>query len=169
MVQFNIVDIFVVEQSSSSSSSSCHAASMDLHDPLLSSVSIVHRSQEVLQVISCISTELLHIGSSWSSKLCSSMWRGPHEYTAYNFVLTFLACLVRLTLIDLVMCGRWPYSCCFVGLCFQDLFITVVVLFVGGIKSAISFLRVLENIIARVEFDLASYDVTIQHTSNYTT
>ena len=30
-------------------------------------------------------------------------------------------CLVRLTLIVFVMGGRWPYSCCFVGCCLQDL------------------------------------------------
>ena len=32
------------------------------------------------------------------------------------------ACLVRLTWIDFVMGGRWPYSWCFVGCCLQDLF-----------------------------------------------
>ena len=32
------------------------------------------------------------------------------------------ACLVRLTWIVLVMGGRWPYSCCLVGCCRQDLF-----------------------------------------------
>ena len=32
------------------------------------------------------------------------------------------ACLVRLTLIVFVMGGWWPYSCCFVGCCLQDLF-----------------------------------------------
>ena len=32
------------------------------------------------------------------------------------------ACLVRLTCIVFVMGGRWPYSCCFVGSCRQDLF-----------------------------------------------
>ena len=35
-----------------------------------------------------VSTELLYIGSSWSSCLCSSMWRCPLEYIAYEFVLT---------------------------------------------------------------------------------
>ena len=30
--------------------------------------------------------------------------------------------LVRLILIVSVMGGRWPYSCCFVGCCLQDLF-----------------------------------------------
>ena len=32
------------------------------------------------------------------------------------------ACLVRLTCIDFVMGGMWPYSWCFVGCCPQDLF-----------------------------------------------
>ena len=32
------------------------------------------------------------------------------------------ACRVRLTLIVFVMGGRWPYSCCFVKCCLQDLF-----------------------------------------------
>ena len=32
------------------------------------------------------------------------------------------ACLVRLTWIDFVMGGRWPYIWCFVGCCRQDLF-----------------------------------------------
>ena len=32
------------------------------------------------------------------------------------------ACLVRLTWIVFMMGGRWPYSCCFVGCCRQDLF-----------------------------------------------
>ena len=31
------------------------------------------------------------------------------------------ACLVGLILIVFVMGGRWPYSCCFVGCCLQDL------------------------------------------------
>ena len=38
--------------------------------------------------MSCISTELLCIDSSWLSNLCSSMYRGPQEYIDYEFVLT---------------------------------------------------------------------------------
>ena len=47
-----------------------------------------HRSQEVFQATSCIGTELLYVGSSWLSNLCSSIWRGPQDYTAYKFILT---------------------------------------------------------------------------------
>ena len=32
------------------------------------------------------------------------------------------ACLVGLTLIVYVIGGKWPYSCCFAGCCFHDLF-----------------------------------------------
>ena len=70
------------------SSLSCRTANMDLPDSLSPPVSIVHCSREVFQTTSCIGTELLYRGSSWLSNLCSSMWRGPWEYVAYEFVLT---------------------------------------------------------------------------------
>ena len=56
-------------------------------DSFLPPVSIVHCSREVFQATSLISREYLFISSSWSSKLRSSMWRGPQEYIAYAFVL----------------------------------------------------------------------------------
>ena len=40
----------------------------------------------VFKAISCIVTELLYIGSSWSSCLCSSLWRGSQENVTYEFV-----------------------------------------------------------------------------------
>ena len=75
----------------SSSSLSFRAADTDIPDPLSPSVSIVHCSREVFQALSCIGTELLYIGSSWSSCLWSSMWWGPLVYVVYEFVLTSLA------------------------------------------------------------------------------
>ena len=62
-----------------SSSSSCRAISTDIPDSLF---------QLVFKATSCISTELLYVGSSWSSCFCSSMWRGPQEYAIYGFVPT---------------------------------------------------------------------------------
>ena len=70
------------------SSSLCRSAITDLPDPLPPPVSIIHRSWQVFKATSCISTELLYIGSSWSSCICSSLWRGPQEYVAYEFVFT---------------------------------------------------------------------------------
>ena len=36
-----------------------------------------------------------------------------------------LACLFRLTLIEFVMGGRWPYSCIFVGSWFHYIYIYI--------------------------------------------
>ena len=109
--------------SSTSSSSSCRTASMDLPDPLLPPVSIFYCSREVFQATSRIGTEL-YIGSSWSSYLCSSMWKGPHYYIVYEFVV-FSPAVTRMSgssnSNSFMMGGRWPYSCCFVGCCLQDL------------------------------------------------
>ena len=98
-------------------SASCCTASTDLPDPLLPPFSIVHRSRSIFKATSCISTELLYIGSSWLSCLCLSMWRSAQEYVMSSS-LFFQQCpayLVRLTWIVFVMGGKWPYSCCFVG------------------------------------------------------
>ena len=61
------------------SSSSCRTASTDLPWPFLA-------TREVYQATFCIGTELLYIGSTWSSYLCSSMRRGLQEYIAYEIV-----------------------------------------------------------------------------------
>ena len=69
------------------SSSSYRSASTDLPDPLSPPVSIVHLFLDVFKATSSIVTELLYIGSSWSSCFCSSMSRDSQEYIAYEFVL----------------------------------------------------------------------------------
>ena len=70
-----------------------------------------------------INTDLLYVGSSWSSCLCLSMWR-VHKSMSLMILSPLLQqwpeCLVRLTWIVFLMGGRWSYSCCFVGCCFQD-------------------------------------------------
>ena len=63
--------------------SSSHATSTGLRDLLSQLVSIL--------TISCLCSELLYIGSSWSSNLCLYMWRGPPEYIAFEVILTSLA------------------------------------------------------------------------------
>ena len=82
----------------------------------------LHRPSFPASLQGGISTELLYIGSSWSTCLCSSMWRGPQDYIAYEFVFTSPASLIRLTWIVSVMSDKWPYSFCFVGCCLQKLF-----------------------------------------------
>ena len=104
---------------------SCRAAGTHLPEPPSPPVSIIHRSQEVFKAKFRIGIELSYIGSSWSSCLCSSMWRGPLEYITYEFVLTSpaVSCMSGLSKLDSFCDGvRWLYSCCFVGCCVQYLF-----------------------------------------------
>ena len=82
---------------------SCH--------PFLSSITLGRSSKAT----SCISTELLYIGSSWSSGLCLSMWKGPQEY---EFVLTSPA-VSHMSWIVFMIVGRWANSKYFVGCCLQ--------------------------------------------------
>ena len=49
----------------------------------------------------------------------------PSENIAYWLLLQrYPTCLVRLILMICERVCKWPYSCCFVGCCFQDLFRT---------------------------------------------
>ena len=73
---------------------------------------------QVFQTTSCVRTELLLVGSCWSAKNSTSMWGGRLE----NLLQQCPACLVRFILMVLVIGVKWPYSCCFVRCCFQDLF-----------------------------------------------
>ena len=56
-------------------------------DPISPPLLIVHCFRQVFRAASCISTELLYVGSSWSFSLCSAIWSGPQEYTTYDLVL----------------------------------------------------------------------------------
>ena len=99
-------------------SSSCRVISMDIHDPFLPPFSIIHCFQEVFRVTSRICKKLLYVGSSWSSCLCSSMWRGPQKYITYEFVPTSPAVSHMSGSSNLDSFrdgGKWPYSCCLVG------------------------------------------------------
>ena len=53
---------------------------------------------------------------------CEGIHRGTSFISSSQLLHQCPACLVRLILIDFVMGGWWPYSCCFVGCCLQDLF-----------------------------------------------
>ena len=89
------------------SSSSCRAISTDIPNPLSPPLPIIHGIRQVHRATSRIYTELLSVNSGWLPCLCSSQYP---------------ACLIRLILIVFMMGGRWPYSCCFMGCCLQDLF-----------------------------------------------
>ena len=106
------------------SSSSRHAISTDIPDPFSPPLPIVHWCRLVFRVTSRISTELLYVGSSWSSCLCWSMWRGPLEYIPYKVFPTSPAVsrMSGSSNFVFVMGGKWPYSCCFLRCCLHDLF-----------------------------------------------
>ena len=69
-------------------SSSCRAISTDISDLLSPHLPIVHCFRQILKVTSRIGTKRLYICSSWTSCLCTSMWRGPQEYITYMLVPT---------------------------------------------------------------------------------
>ena len=69
----------------------------------LAFVSIIQRFGQVLETTSCVHRRTLLGSSSKLLRQCP-------------------ACLVSLIWMVLEMDGRWPYSYCFVGCCFQDLF-----------------------------------------------
>ena len=98
--------------------SSCHAIRTDIPDPLSLQLPWVYCFRQILSATSRIDTELLYVGSSWSSCLFSSMWRGSRDYITYEFVPTSPAVsrMSGLSNFDsvFVMGGRWPCSCCFV-------------------------------------------------------
>ena len=77
--------------------------STDIHDPLSPPLPIVHCFRQILRGTSRIGRDLLYIVSSWSSCLCSSIWRCPQECTTLMSSSLLLqecpAWLVRLILI----------------------------------------------------------------------
>ena len=102
-------------------SSSSHAISTDVPDPPPPPFLIVHCLRQVFMVTSHIGTELLYIGSIWSSCLCSTMWRDPHEYLTYELVPAYPAmchmsglsnfdsfCDGWLVAVQLLVCGVLP-------------------------------------------------------------
>ena len=68
--------------------SSCRAINVDIPDSLSPFLCIVYCFRQVFRTSSRIGTELVYVGSSWSSCLCSSMWRGLLEYIFYELVPT---------------------------------------------------------------------------------
>ena len=62
--------------------------SKNIPNPFSLLLSIVHGFRQVFRATSCIGTEQLFVGPSWTSCLCSSVWRGPQEYVSYEYVPT---------------------------------------------------------------------------------
>ena len=90
-------------------SSSCRTASTDISDPLSPLLLIVHLFWQVPGATSCILTELLYVGSSWSSCFCSAIWRGPWENITYELVAAspVMSCMSSSSNFDSFRNGRW--------------------------------------------------------------
>ena len=86
-------------------SSSCCAISTDIPDPVLPPLPIVHYFRQVFRATSCISTELLYVGSSWSSCFACPC-EGVHRSTSLmSSPLLLQHCPTCLILIVFVMGG----------------------------------------------------------------
>ena len=74
----------------------------------------------VLRTTSRVCTELLWVGSCWTSTICSSVWRSPQEkVTQFFSSVPHVFFLIRIVL---EMGSWWTCNCCFVRCYFQDLF-----------------------------------------------
>ena len=110
--------------SSFSSSLSCHSVSTDISNPLSPPIPIVHcfgrysRLHPVSLQSCCI---YVQVGRPAFARPCEGVHRSTSLTSSSLLLQQCSAYLVHLTLIVFVTGGKWPYSCCFVGCCLQDL------------------------------------------------
>ena len=64
---------------------------MDIPDRLSPHLPIIHCFRQIPRATFYIGTELLYVGSNWTSCLYSSMWKGPPEYIIHKLGFTFPA------------------------------------------------------------------------------
>ena len=89
--------------------------------PSLSSIASSRSSE--LHPISALSCCIYVLASRPAfARPCEGVHRSTSLMSSSLLLQQCPACLVRLTWIVFVMGGWWPYSCCFVGCCRQDLF-----------------------------------------------
>ena len=84
--------------------------------------SLPGRSSGLHPVSSQSSCILVRGGRPVFARPCEEVHRSTSLMSSSLLLQQCPACLVRLTWIVFVMGGKWPYSCCFVGCCLQDLF-----------------------------------------------
>ena len=102
------------------SSSSCRAISKDISVPFSPPLPIVHCFRQVLWA----TTRIVYVraGRPAFARPCRGVHRSSSLMSSSLLLQQCPACLARLIWIVFVMGGGWPYSCCFVGCCLQDLF-----------------------------------------------
>ena len=89
------------------------------HYSSLSSIASGRSSR--LQPVSVQSCCVL-VGHPTLACLCDGAHRRTSLMSSALLLQQYPACLVHLILMVFEMGGRWPYSCCFMGCCFQNLF-----------------------------------------------
>ena len=99
----------------------CRAVSTVFPNSPCSVLPILHRFQPIQCLHKAAVCKFLLVGQH-----CHRLCEGVHWRTSFISLSLLLqqclACLLRLIWMVLEMGGRWPYSRCFVGCCFQDLF-----------------------------------------------
>ena len=96
-----------------------------ISDPLSPPLPIVHCFWQVFRATFSICKELLYVCSSWwpaFARPCEWLHRSTSLTSSSLLLQQCPTCLVHLTWIVFMMGDRWPYSCCFVECCLQDLF-----------------------------------------------
>ena len=107
------------------SSLSCRAINTDIPDPSCHpSLSFIasgwSSGQHPVSSQSCCMS--VRAGCPAFTRPCEGVHRNTSLMSSSILLQQCPECLVRLTLIVFVMGSKWPYSCCFVGCCFQVLF-----------------------------------------------
>ena len=100
---------------------------LDFLYSLSPSVSIIYSFQQVLQSTPCVCKEV-QADPRTLARPCEGVHRRTSLKSSPLLFQLCPACLVRRILMIFEMGSCWPYNCCFVGYCFQDLFSILVLL-----------------------------------------
>ena len=120
---------------------SCHASSMEFPESPSPLISTIHHF--LLGYILCphrAAVDKFQLVVQYLLVCVKGFSRAHHLQVCPYFSSKCPACLVCLIWMVLEMEKRWPYSSCFVGCCFQDLFITTRSIFVQ-LLSSLFFIR----------------------------
>ena len=94
--------------------------SLSLHSSLSSIASCKSSRLHPVSVQNCC--RLVLVGRPTFARTCEEIHRRMSLMSSSLLLQQYPACLACLFWMILEMGGRWPYGCCFVGCCFQDLF-----------------------------------------------
>ena len=84
----------------------------------------IHCAWQVFLIESCVRAELFLVNYCWLVNTITTMWRDLLVNVTYQFVFSSpaVSCMSCTFWMILAMEGKWPYRCCFMEFCFQNLF-----------------------------------------------